>query len=67
MSKKEQILQILSDGKPHSAKELIKVTHRFSATIHTLRESGHKIDTVPVTHNHFVYQLDLSASKIPFF
>jgi hypothetical protein len=57
MSKKIQILNLLSDGQAHSAKELIAITHRFSAAIHTLREQGHNIETIPMSHNEFVYQL----------
>ena len=67
MSKKEQILQILSDGKPHPAQDLIGVTHRFSAVIHSLREDGYRIDTLPVAHNNFVYQLESSISQTSFF
>ncbi len=57
MSKKEQIREILADGKPHSAKELVGITHRFSAVIHSLREDGYRIDTISLAHNEFAYQL----------
>lgn len=60
MSKKNQVLNLLSDGKAHSTKELISITHRFSATIHSLREQGHKIETIPVSRHEFVYQLMIS-------
>jgi biotin operon repressor len=57
MSKKEQIWKILADGQPHSAKELISITHRFSAVIHSLREEGYDIETITLAHNEFAYQL----------
>jgi hypothetical protein len=57
MSKRDQIRQILADGQLHSARELIDVTHRFSAVIHSLREEGYKIETVTIAHNQFAYQL----------
>jgi biotin operon repressor len=57
MSKKDQIRKILADGQPHSAKELIDITHRFSAVVHSLREEGYDIETVPLAHNEFAYQL----------
>ncbi len=37
---KEKILEILLDGKPHSNRDLVKVTHRFSARIKDLRDEG---------------------------
>ncbi|MGV0025559.1 hypothetical protein [Phormidesmis priestleyi] len=57
MSKKDQIRKILTDGHPHSAKELIGITHRFSAVIHSLREEGYRIETIALAHNEFAYQL----------
>ncbi|MBE9175434.1 hypothetical protein IQ225_09195 [Synechocystis salina LEGE 06155] len=57
MSKKTRILQLLSDHEPHSPHELISITHRFSATIHSLREEGYNIQTIRITHNDCRYQL----------
>ena len=59
MSKKQQIYQLLSDGKPHSKEELIPITHRFGAAIASLREDlGYdKIQTIPVAHNVCLYQM----------
>lgn len=57
MSIKQRVLKILSDGQPHSAKELVQVSHRFSAAIHSLREDGYIIETILVAHNDYVYQL----------
>lgn len=57
MSKKDQIRKILTDGQLHAAKELIGITHRFSAVIHSLREEGYRIETITLAHNEFAYQL----------
>jgi hypothetical protein len=57
MSKKDQIRKMLADRQPHSTKELIGITHRFSAVIHSLREEGYTIETIAVAHNEFAYQL----------
>lgn len=51
----KRILQILSDGQPHSAKELAEVTHRFGATIHSLRYKGYAIDTIQSADNQPAY------------
>jgi biotin operon repressor len=51
----KQVLQILSDGKPHSAKELAEITHRFGATIHSLRCKGYTIDTIQSAGNQPAY------------
>ena len=37
------ILQVLQRGGPVSSTELKKITHRFSARIHDLRERGYQI------------------------
>ena len=57
MSKKQRILMLLSDGQPHSPVEFIPITHRFSAVFSTLREEGHVIETIPIAHNQYVYQM----------
>jgi hypothetical protein len=63
MSKKQQILQLLLDGKPHFKEELIPITHRFSAAIESLRkDDGYDIKTIPVAHNVCVYQMALAKS-----
>ena len=61
-SKKLLILRILSDRKSHPEEELAKITHRFSAVIHSLREEGYDIQTIPVAHNVFVYQLKVVST-----
>ncbi len=57
MSKKAQILRLLSDRKLHAPQELIPITHRFSAVIHSLREEGYQIETVRIAHNDCHYQM----------
>ncbi|OUL21990.1 hypothetical protein [Nostoc sp. 106C] len=57
MSKKERIRQLLADGQPHTVEELVRITHRFSAVIHSLREDGEDIKTIPIAHNVCVYQM----------
>ena len=64
MSIKKRILAILSDGQPHSAKELAAVSHRFSAAIYSLREDGYEIETIPVAHNEYVYQMSILEKNI---
>lgn len=63
MSIKNRVLEILSDGQPHSIKELVAVSHRFSAAIHSLREDGYFIQTIPVAHNNYVYQMSTLEKK----
>jgi hypothetical protein len=61
MSKKKRILHLLSDGKRHSTEELIPITHRFGAVIHSLRDDdGYEIETIKITHNVYVYQLKVA-------
>jgi hypothetical protein len=57
MSKKNLVLELLSDHQLHSPQELIPITHRFSATIHSLREEGYNIQTIRIAHNDCRYQL----------
>lgn len=61
MSKKKRILHLLSDGKRHSTEELIPITHRFGAVIHSLRDDdAYEIETIKITHNVYVYQLKVA-------
>jgi hypothetical protein len=62
MSKKQQIFNLLSDGKAHGKDELIPITYRFSAVIHSLREQGHEIKTIPIAHNTWMYQMAMKQS-----
>ena len=62
MSKKRQVFQTLSDGKPHPGEELAKITHRYSAVIYSLREEGYDIQTIPIAHNVFVYRMKMALT-----
>lgn len=57
MSVKERVLAILSDGRPHSGKELATITHRFGAVVHILREEGYEIETIAVARYDYMYQM----------
>lgn len=63
MSKKERIRQLLADGQPHAVEELVLITHRFSAVIHSLREDGYDIKTITIAHNICVYQMQTMAKS----
>lgn len=61
MSKKKRIHALLSDGKQHTKEELIPITHRFGAVIHSLRDhDGYEIETIKIAHNVYVYQLKVA-------
>ena len=62
MNKKRQVFQTLSDGKPHPGEELAKITHRYSAVIYSLSEEGYDIQTIPIAHNVFVYQMKMALT-----
>lgn len=48
-TKKQRVLEILLDYKPHHAKEFISITHRFNATMDDLRDhDGYNIVTLPL-------------------
>jgi biotin operon repressor len=57
MSKKKQIRLLLQDYQPHSPEELVKITHRFSAVISSLRSEGDEIETIRISHNKYVYRM----------
>ena len=66
MKYETQILNILKSGNPVPVYELVKITHRFGASLFTLREQGYIIDTQPqkssTSKKHYTYQL-ISAPK----
>jgi len=44
-----RMLQLMSDGEWHSTKELInEISHRFSATMHVLRQRGYEFEKRPL-------------------
>ena len=46
MSKKDDLLRLLSDGKPHGNDELADISFRFGALLYSLRKEGYCIETV---------------------
>jgi len=41
----DRMLRLMSDGEWHSTEELVReISHRFSATKHTLEKRGYKFD-----------------------
>jgi DNA-binding winged helix-turn-helix (wHTH) protein len=58
MSKKDRIYSLLSDGEPHRTEELVKISHRFSALLHVLREEeGYEIRKTQLGRYVWTYQL----------
>jgi biotin operon repressor len=54
----DQMLHLMSDGEWHSAEELVeKVSHRFSATMHTLRKKGYEFQKRPFQGRQYEYRL----------
>ena len=56
-TKKELVLRLLSDGRPHSMRELNKITFRYGARIWELNREGYEITTTRVGVDEFVYRL----------
>jgi hypothetical protein len=54
----DQMLHLMSDGGWHSTEELVeKVSHRFSATMHTLRKKGYKFQKRHLEGGQYEYRL----------
>ncbi|MBP0013790.1 MAG: hypothetical protein J7545_01205 [Roseofilum sp. SBFL] len=54
----ERLLHLMSDGNWHSTEELVeKISHRFSATMHTLKKRGYQFDKRHVEKNQYEYRL----------
>lgn len=53
-----RMLQLMSDGAWHSKEELVdKVSHRFSATMHTLKKQGYRFDRRHIRGQQYEYRL----------
>jgi len=53
-----RMIRLMSDGYWHPAKELAeKISHRFSATIHTLEKRGYKFDKRHIQGQQYEYRL----------
>ncbi len=54
----ERLLHLMSDGNWHSAEELVdKISHRFSATMHSLKQRGYQFDKRHLEKNQYEYRL----------
>lgn len=53
-----KMLQLMSDGEWHSREELIeKVSHRYSATMHTLKKEGYQFEKQHVRGQQYEFRL----------
>ena len=57
LTKREQILQLLMDGKWHSNAELSKITPRYGARLKELRDEGWIIEKEYVGEGLWLYRL----------
>lgn len=54
----DRLLRLMSDGLWHSREELVeKISHRFSATMHTLKKRGYQFDKRRIERQYFEYRL----------
>ncbi len=57
----DRLLQLMSDSRWHSTEELVeKITHRFSATIHVLKQRGYKFEKRRIEGQRHEYRLVMS-------
>jgi hypothetical protein len=56
-SSKRRILDLLSDGKPHTMRELNAITFRYGGRIHELRKEGYCIETKAIAPDQYQYTL----------
>lgn len=60
----ERLLHLMSDGNWHSTQELVdKISHRFSATMHSLKQRGYQFDKRHVEKNQYEYRLQIIRYK----
>ncbi|MDJ1170227.1 hypothetical protein PMG71_12375 [Roseofilum sp. BLCC_M154] len=60
----ERLLHLMSDGKWHSTQELVdKISHRFSATMHSLKQRGYQFDKRHLEKNQYEYRLQINLYK----
>jgi hypothetical protein len=54
----DRLLNLMSDGYWHPSEELVEqISHRFSATIHILKQRGYKFDKRHVDGHEYEYRL----------
>lgn len=57
MTRTEVLASVLADGGWHSTEELVqKVGHRFSASIHLLKQQGHRFEKRRSQGHQFEYR-----------
>ncbi|BAB77924.1 hypothetical protein ACN23B_07795 [Anabaena sp. FACHB-709] len=61
----DRMLQVMSDTCWHSTEELVeKVSHRFSATMHTLKKRGYQFDKRRIQGQQYEYRLVIKSKAI---
>ncbi|MUG96261.1 hypothetical protein F7734_29560 [Scytonema sp. UIC 10036] len=62
----DRLLELMSDGGWHSTEELVeKISHRFSATMHTLKKKrGCKFEKRRVHAQQYEYRLEIESKAI---
>ena len=59
----EKLIDLMSDGEWHEANELIeKISHRFSANMHTLKKQGYKFEKRKIDAHCYEYRLFVNIS-----
>lgn len=59
-----RMLQLMSDGAWHSKEELVdKISHRFSATMHTLKKQGYAFERRHIKGQWYEYRLTSSEQQ----
>ena len=56
-TKKDQVLALLSDYRPHGMRELNRITFRYGARIWELNREGYEIETIRCGVDEFEYRL----------
>jgi hypothetical protein len=61
----DRLLQLMSDGHWYSTGELVEnISHRFSATMHVLKQQGYKFEKRHIQGKHYEYRLLVEKSAI---
>ena len=51
------MIKLMSDGSWHSRKELLKLSHRYSATMHVLTKRGYKFEKQHVSKQEYKFRM----------
>lgn len=61
----DRIIELMSDGNWYSTEDLVeKISHRFSATMYTLKKQGYKFEKRHSEGNRYEYRLVVKSSVI---